>query len=336
MLKPSSPPLPEKLLLRRSALLMILLTATILLCGACLKRKNVTLQIGNQTETITSYAFTVKQFLAGAGVTLGPADRVVPGPATALKDGETIRVYRAVPVSVTADGTVQRFLTTSRTVYAVVRQAGLTLGPLDQVEPGLFSRVTAGMKIQVHRIVVTRETREVPVPFTTTVLDDPSLVGRTAHLLQAGRPGLARQVWRAVYTDGTLTATTLLSNVLLAAPRPAVLVQNRPWTLSRGGMPDRFFRAVVMRATAYSPTGNRTATGTIPKIGTIAVDPRVIPLGTRLYVQGYGYGTALDTGGAIKGNRVDVFFNTAREADDWGVRDVKVYVLSPATRRAPV
>ena len=59
----------------------------------------------------------------------------------------------------------------------------------------------------------------------------------------------------------------------------------------------------------------------------IAVDPRVIPLGTRLYVDGYGYGRALDVGGAIKGNRIDVFLPSEAECRRWGVRTVKVYIL---------
>ena len=61
---------------------------------------------------------------------------------------------------------------------------------------------------------------------------------------------------------------------------------------------------------------------------TIAVDPSVIPLGTKVYVEGYGYAIAADTGGAIKGNRVDLFFNTEAEASNWGVRNLDVYILN--------
>ena len=80
-------------------------------------------------------------------------------------------------------------------------------------------------------------------------------------------------------------------------------------------------------ATAYTHTGNRTATGTVARVGIIAVDPRVIPLGTRVYVEGYGYATAEDTGGAIKGNRIDIFLNSNAECVNWGRRSVKVYIL---------
>lgn len=264
-------PAREKLLLKRSALLLVLLAATLVLSGAYLHRKNVTLRIGDRAEKLNTYARTVGELLAAAGVTLGPLDRVEPDPA---------------------------------------------------------APVTAGLRIRVQRVVIRQETREITVPFTTLDLWDPSLAGGTARLLHTGVPGLARQVWRVVYTDGAVTAATLLGETILTAPQPAILAVSGGTVTSRGGTPNLFARAMVVTATAYAPTGALTATGTVPQLGTIAVDPRIIPLGSRLYVQGYGYGTALDTGGAIKGARVDLFFNTTREADDWGVRRVQVYILS--------
>ena len=86
-------------------------------------------------------------------------------------------------------------------------------------------------------------------------------------------------------------------------------------------------RVMVVQATGYTHTGNRTATGTIPRRGTIAVDPRVIPLGTRIYVPGYGYGVAEDTGGAVNGRIIDLFFNTRTEAINWGRRTVQIKIL---------
>jgi 3D (Asp-Asp-Asp) domain-containing protein len=80
-------------------------------------------------------------------------------------------------------------------------------------------------------------------------------------------------------------------------------------------------------ATAYTHTGNPTFTGVYPRIGTIAVDPKVIPLGSRMWVEGYGYGIAEDTGGSIKGNRIDVFMNTKDECLNWGRKRVRVFLL---------
>lgn len=83
-----------------------------------------------------------------------------------------------------------------------------------------------------------------------------------------------------------------------------------------------------MEATAYTATGNKTATGTVPKKGTVAVDPSVIPLGTELYVEGYGKGVAEDTGGAIKGNIIDVYMDSEQEARQWGRKTVNVTIYN--------
>lgn len=86
-------------------------------------------------------------------------------------------------------------------------------------------------------------------------------------------------------------------------------------------------RVMMMEATAYTWTGNRTASGTWPAVGTVAVDPQVIPLGTRLWIEGYGEAVALDTGGLVKGNIIDVYLPTEDECWQWGRRMVEVRIL---------
>ena len=84
---------------------------------------------------------------------------------------------------------------------------------------------------------------------------------------------------------------------------------------------------MIFEATAYCYTGNRTATGTWPSRGTIAVDPTIIPLGTRLFVEGYGEGIAEDTGGAIQGEIIDLYMLDRNEALSWGRRQVEVRII---------
>jgi 3D (Asp-Asp-Asp) domain-containing protein len=93
-------------------------------------------------------------------------------------------------------------------------------------------------------------------------------------------------------------------------------------------------KSMIMSATGYdtSPqtlpgSNGRTATGMVARYGVVAVDPRVIPLGTYVYVEGYGFAIASDTGGAIKGNRIDLCFNSRRESLAWGRRRVTVHIL---------
>jgi len=103
--------------------------------------------------------------------------------------------------------------------------------------------------------------------------------------------------------------------------------------------PAEFKQKLNITATAYAPGphdndqwGNKTYLGTQIRPGIIAVDPKVIPLGSRVYIEypdGHGeYAIAEDTGGAIKGNRIDVAKWTVKEAEDFGIQNVKVYVLS--------
>lgn len=93
-------------------------------------------------------------------------------------------------------------------------------------------------------------------------------------------------------------------------------------------------RTITMRSTAYTsdPAENggysTTAMGTSIRYGVAAVDPRVIPLGTRLYIEGYGYARAEDTGGAIKGNRIDLVFGSKSQSNNWGRRTVRVTILN--------
>jgi 3D (Asp-Asp-Asp) domain-containing protein len=106
-------------------------------------------------------------------------------------------------------------------------------------------------------------------------------------------------------------------------------------------VPANFKQVLNVKATAYAPGphdngkwGNKTHLGTTVRPGVVAVDPRVIPLGSRLYVvypDGHGqYATAEDTGGAIKGKRMDIAMRSVDEAQDFGIQNVKVYVLGKA------
>jgi 3D (Asp-Asp-Asp) domain-containing protein len=87
--------------------------------------------------------------------------------------------------------------------------------------------------------------------------------------------------------------------------------------------------ALVVEASAYCMRHSLTSRGTGVAYGTIAVDPKIIPYYSKIYVPGYGWGRALDTGGRIKGNKIDIWFPTYRECRQWGRRYVKIKVYKP-------
>lgn len=107
--------------------------------------------------------------------------------------------------------------------------------------------------------------------------------------------------------------------------------------------PSKYEKVLDITATAYAPGardndqwGDKTFLGTPIRPGVVAVDPNVIPLGSRLYIQypdGHGeYAVAEDTGGAIKGNRIDVAMENDKQAENFGIKDVKVFVISSPSK----
>jgi 3D (Asp-Asp-Asp) domain-containing protein len=110
--------------------------------------------------------------------------------------------------------------------------------------------------------------------------------------------------------------------------------QSQKTNNSLPGAPEKYNKLVNMTATAYAPGpadngiwGDRTYIGTKVRKGVAAVDPRIIPMGSKLWVEGYGYAVAEDQGSAIKGNRIDLAYNDFKTATDYGIQNVKVYIL---------
>ena len=126
-----------------------------------------------------------------------------------------------------------------------------------------------------------------------------------------------------------LTVITLALVIILHSPAPAIAPVMFPVEVVQEYQepepPEP--ETITFEATAYTWTGYRTATGTGPSRGTVEVDPRVIPRGTELHIEGYGEGIAEDTGGAIKGNIIDVYLPTEAECWQWGRRQVEVRVI---------
>ena len=165
-------------------------------------------------------------------------------------------------------------------------------------------------------------------------------------VVQKGSDGMEKLVYAENYVDGKLISRPLEEEVIYIYPVDEIIeVGTKEYVVatSRGGF--RFETELDMVATAYDlsyestgkypgePYFGITASGTKAQPGTVAVDPSVISLGTKLYVAStdgspdYGFATALDTGGAINGNRIDLFMEDGAECDRYGIRQVKVYIL---------
>ena len=180
----------------------------------------------------------------------------------------------------------------------------------------------------------TVEQRE-PIPYPTLRRSSSELRSGTSKTVRAGVNGEKVNTYKVTLKDDVETRRELLSSRVLRKPVPEIVAVGRARQLaSRGGYASGR-RVVVMVATGYtaSPAENggnrsgRTAIGLRIGHGVVAVDPRFIPLGTRLYIEGYGYAVAADTGGSIKGNRIDLGHDSRGGASRVGRRRVVVHIL---------
>jgi len=223
-------------------------------------------------------------------------------------------------------GGVERESTVSPgTVESLLKQEKIALNPHDKVTPSLKTPLEDGLYVKVERATfeITKEKVAIPPPVITRW--DSRMTAKPV-VIQQGKPGVATQkrcIWRK---DGEISEQWTQSYRVVVKPKPTII--------RRGRLPSRGERVLYMVATAYDPgpascgryASGRTAIGLKATKGVIAVDPRIIPLGAHVFVEGYGPAVAADVGGAIHGNKIDVCFPTRREALQWGRRVVKVTV----------
>lgn len=235
----------------------------------------------------------------------------------------------AITVEVTVDGGTWEYVSSQLTVGDILSEAGVTLGEKDEVHPKLSAKPLKGMKIRVVRVEQRVVTQTEEFEFKTVRKIDPEAVSDT--VVQDGINGIKEVDYLVTYKDGVKAGyKPISSRVIEKSVDKIVAVPGYVPLTSRAGS---YTRSFTMEATAYTPfrcggsKSGRTATGVMATKGIVAVDPRFIPLGTKLYVEGYGFCEAADTGGAIKGLRIDLCFDTYNECIQFGRKKVQVYVL---------
>ena len=268
-------------------------------CGAWImsEEKEVVLSVNNNETVITTYANTLSDLLEEQSIELDDVTDSSADLRSALYDGQKVDVEVTSDFTVLVDGKSIDVALAAESVADVVSEAGVVLGEDDVVEPALTTRATGDMVIDIHRVTIEEEIRETELAYSVETKKDSTIV--------SGDKLVVRPV--ADDSDSENESTASFST----APNGRTCV-----------------KVLTCKATAYhEPEGSLTKSGTLSRVGAIAVDPSVIPLGTELYVEGYGYCVAEDTGGLIKGNRIDIYLDSEAECVNWGVRDVTVYIL---------
>lgn len=310
-------------------------TANVAMAGV----KEVTVLDEGQTYQFTTFLDTVEALLTEQNIVLEEGDEISPSLQDKLTKKFTIEISRAVDITVKVDGGEVTFKTAEKTVGDALASRGIVVVEPDEMDYVASAPVTQGMCVTVVRVRTAEEHHEVTVPFTTTKRANGNLLTGQTRTVQAGHNGVIDEVYSVTYRDGEEVSRALVSSETVLEPTEEIVEygtkEERKTVPSRSDL--RYTKVLTMNASAYTasscgkspshPAYGITATGTRAAKGTVAVDPKVIPLGTRLYVEGYGYAVASDTGGAIKGNRIDLYFNTTSECYGFGRRSVKVYVL---------
>ena len=311
-------------------LTIILLTALLLISSFAVYfvlEKEMEIIIDGKSHHVVTRCNFVEKVLAEEGIIVSENDRVLPALEKMVRDGSTVEITRAVDMVVRADGVETKIQHIPAPAEEILAAANISLGEKDLVNMDLDQVVTGEEPIVVSRVTTKVATFTQPIDYQVERIPDSTLEKGISKQITQGRDGLEQLTVEVSYADGEEIERIELASTVLEEPVNQVIATGTLTQASRGGSSFNFSQALVVEATAYTYTGNRTATGTNPKVGTIAVDPRVIPLGSKVYVEGYGFAKAEDTGGAIKGNIIDVFLETEHDCRSWGRRKVKIYLL---------
>jgi resuscitation-promoting factor RpfB len=295
---------------------------------------------GSVPFTVRSTAPTVGEALLREGVLLYLGDTVQPSLGSPVRADMRVMIERSRSLLITADGSTVRTRTQRDSVGDSLVELGLVVSGSDRTIPSLAEPVVDNMEIRVVRVLQTVDVERKSISYASVLAPDNRLEIDQQRLAQEGQDGEFRRRIKVEYEDGLETSRDLIDEWVAAEPVTRIVsygqkIVSRPLETPEGTL--SYWRKVPMYATAYSaatsgtprsaPWYGRTRTGQQLRKGLVAVDPKVIPLGTRVYVAGYGIGLAADTGGGVRGRMIDLGY------DDWNLQSwhwwVDVYILDP-------
>ena len=216
-------------------------------------------------------------------------------------------------------------------VQGVLEENKIDYDSNDIISEDLDTSLKNGMKIEVKQIEKKLITETEQIPYDTVIKKDSTLLKGKTNILQKGKNGTKELIYEVVYQDGKLISKTLVDENIVKKSKDKIIKKgtkkNKTNNKKNDSNKNSLGKKMVVSATAYS-SGNITATGTKPRWGTIAVDPNVIPYGTKVYIPQFDkYFIAEDCGGGIKGNKIDIFMNSESQCNSWGKRTIDIYIV---------
>lgn len=295
---------------------------------------------GNPVQSIKTYASTVEEFFKEQNIEIGPADKVTPEINCKIYNGLIISYKSYYEITLVVDGIYKNVPVERTTVGSVIESYSKSTG-IDydynkslkdfKVGEGTIIEITSNTSKTIEDIV--------EIPFEVETISNPQLDEGVQNILSEGINGQKKTVVEIKYMSGKEVSRETILEEVTQPPVNKVVEVGTAKTIKGVDGVYQFERELTMSATAYTAnyecTGKSpgdanfgvTASGIKAKSGVVAVDPKVIPLGTELYIEGYGYAIAGDTGSAIKGNKIDLYFDSYSHCLQFGRQNVTVYIL---------
>ncbi|MBE9474921.1 MAG: DUF348 domain-containing protein [Chloroflexi bacterium] len=277
-----------------------------------LRAQTIELTVENQLETISSTAATLGEALWENGIDLKAGDRISPSVDTPLNKPLSAELESSQEITIQYAGGIIKSLTAAEIVSEALSESGIPLQALDYSKPGANTPIPKDGNIQVIRVQEDLILESDPIPYDTETQPVADLEIDNRKIVQPGVYGLNTKRVRVRYEDNLEVSRQVESEYISQEPQSEIVgygTQIVPHTIDTPDGPIKYWRALNMYAVSYNVTSNGgygTATGIPLAKGVVAIDPRYIPYGTRMYVPGYGEALAADTGGGVKGRMIDL------------------------------
>lgn len=326
--------------------------------------KEVAIEIDKNNISIWTTKKTVGDMLDEADIELSEHDKVSPGLNERLGENAAITVEQAYEFTLVDEGKKRKYWTTSTTIEEFLKSENIQLDEFDRLEGNKKDIVDPNSVVQIVRVEKVSDVVEEEATFAIETRNDESLLKGHEKVVQQGEKGKVSREFEVVKEDGKEVSRKMIAEKTLkkpqtkivaigtkvmvasVAPKKVTATASKPKVVAKSSASVGVSRnnsatseggkEFYVSATAYTAGCNGcsgiTATGinlkSNPNLKVIAVDPSVIPLGSKVWVEGYGYAVAGDTGGAIKGKKIDLHFPNKSSAYKFGNRQVKIKIIN--------
>lgn len=306
-----------------------------------IKAKRVIVKDDDETLELYSTKNNLEEFFKEKNIIINDHDHINYEKSTELEEEMEIIINRSTKVILKVDGSIKEYYTLEKELNNFLEEINVLLGENDYVNRLSEGILKESETIEIVRVTKKLETINEVIPFKVVEKKDQNLEKGKTKTVQEGKDGNVQYVNEITYENGVQTKKEQVSKTVTKNPIEKIIAVGEKvihQTVNRGSNHSNTQNSVkefMVKATAYTPyckgCSGVTATGinikNNPGIKVISVDPKVIPLGSKVWVEGYGIAIAGDTGGAIKGNKIDILVQTKEEAYYWGIRTVKIKIL---------